>query len=159
MSTLAQIRTAIVAAMNTVPDIGRVHDRERYFREEPKFRALYLYTPAGGEQQLRGWTVRRTATVERDANMVRTINVHTWTIRGYMAFKDEDGSELVFDDLVEQIRAVVRADPTFGDVCQLGPLDDGDNTNGVQVNDAGPVTFCGVLCHSAVLQLRTWSYL
>lgn len=158
MSTLAQIRTAILATVATVPELGRLHDRERYIREERLFRELYLHTVPGGEQ-LRGWWLRRSATEELDINIARTINVHTWLLRGYMALDDDAGTELVFDDLVEAIRSAVRADPTFGGVCQAGPLSDKDNTNGVQVTDAGPVTFCGVLCHSAVLQLRTWSYL
>lgn len=159
MSTLAQHRAAIVTAMASVPDMGVVHDRERYASSNTAFQQLYLYTPAGGKQQLRGWWLRRSGTAEHSANTRRTVNVHTWTVRGYMAFNDADASELVLDDLVEQFRAVVRADPTLGGVCQPGPLVGGeDRTDGVQVVDAGPVTFAGVLCHSVVLQLRTWSF-
>ena len=68
-----------------------------------------------------------------------------------------DTTELVLDDLVEQFRALVRDDPTLGGACEAGPLD--DETDGVQVTDAGPVTFAGVLCHSVVLTYQTWSYL
>lgn len=157
MSSLAAHRTAVVAALASVPDIGRVHDRERYSKSNDAFAALYLFTPTAGAQHLRGWAVRRTATQEHSPNVARTINVHTWTVRGYLAFNDADASELVLDDLVEQFRAVVRADPTLGGACQPGPLD--AETDGVQVLDAGAVIFAGVLCHSVVLQLKTWSYL
>lgn len=151
-------RAAIAAALASVPDIGQVHERERYARDEAAFRALYLFTPpAGGPQQLRGWWVRRAATREYSPNVARTINVHTWQIRGYMTLADAQGSELVFDALVEQFRALVRNDPTLGGACQPGGPE--EDTDGVQVTDAGPVMFAGVLCHSVVLQLKTWSYL
>lgn len=159
MSRLATVRAAVAQALLAVPQIGHVHQYERYIREEAKFRALYLYTLPGNEQQLRGWWLRRSATEERSVNIARTVNVDTWTVRGYMAMADVAGSELVFDELIESFRDVVRADPTFGGICAQGPLADGDGLDGVQVTDVGPVTFCGVLCHSAVLQLRTWSYL
>ena len=164
MSTLSAHRAAIVAALASVPGIGVVHDRERHAEGNAEFADLYVYTPPAGSTpaapHIRGWWLRRSGTAERSPNLHRTVNVHTWTVRGYMAFRDADATELVLDDLVEQFRAVVRADPTLGGVCQPGPLAGGDDaTDGVQVVDAGPVVFSGVLCHSVVLQLRTWSYL
>lgn len=157
MNRLETIRAAILAVVRAVPDIGWVHDRERYLREEGKFKALYLVDRPGGKQQVRGWWIRRSATEERTINLARTVSVDTWTLRGYMALEDDSATELEFDGLVEAIRDAVRVDGTFGGVCDLNPLD--DETEGVQVMDAGPVMFCGVLCHSAVLQLRTWSYI
>lgn len=164
MSTLAQHRAAIVAALASVPGMGIVHDRERYADGNAEFADLYVYTPPAGstpaDPHIRGWWLRRSATAEHSPNTVRHVNVHTWTVRGYLAFRDADATELVLDDLVEQFRAVVRADPTLGGVCQPGPLAGrDDSTDGVQVADAGPVNFAGVLCHSVVLTLRTWSYL
>ncbi len=163
MSTVAQIRTALVAKLAAVPHIGHVHDRERYSREEVKFRQLYLYTPEAGEPittpHLRGWWVRRTETVESQANIGRTRNEHSWLIRGFMALDDDAGSELVFDALVEAARAAVRADLTLGGVCQPGPIGGADSETGLQVLDMRPVTFAGALCHSAELQLTTWSHI
>ncbi len=164
MSTLQQHRAAIVAALASVPEIGIVHDRERHAEGNDAFADLYVYTPPAGstpaDPHIRGWWLRRSSTTEHSTNTVRHVNVHTWTVRGYLAFRDADATELVMDGLVERFRAVVRADPTLGGVCQPGPLaGHDDNSDGVQVVDAGPVFFAGVLCHSVVLQLRTWSYL
>lgn len=157
-AVLAQHRAAIVALLASVPDIGIVHDRERYAANEAAFRDLYLYRSGTPEAQLRGWWVRRVATFEASPHVGRTLNVHTWSIRGYTAFRDGEATELVFDALIEQFRALVRTDPTLGGACEVGPL--GENEpDGVQVTDAGPVMFAGVLCHSALLQLKTWSYL
>lgn len=155
-SVLHAHRAAIAAALASVPAIGVVHDRERYAKDNATFAQLYLYTPPGGQQQLRGWWMRRAETEERSDTYGSgtTTNVHTWHIRGYMAFNDEAASELAFDELIEAFRAVVREDPTLGGACEQPPEED---TDGVQVMDAGPVMFAGVLCHSALLQLKTWS--
>lgn len=155
----AVIRAALAALIAAVPDVGQVHDRERYLREEGKFRELYVYTPSNGIEQLRGWWLRRTATQESTLAIGRNMEVHTWQIRGYMALNDAEASEHEFDALIEALRDAVRADPTLGGVCEQSPLADGDATDGLQVADSGPVLFCGVLCHSALLELRTWSYL
>ena len=95
--------------------------------------------------------------MERTVSIASTMERHTWQCRGYMALADGQASELAFDDLIEAFRDAVRADPTLGGVCEQNPQGD-DGEDGVQVTDAGPVMFCGVLCHSAVLQLQTWSY-
>lgn len=159
MSTLQAHRNAILAVLAAVPDVGHVHDRERYARDEAGFRALYLFTPGSGSgagvPQVRGWWVRRVQTVESSADTGSPINAHIWQVRGYMAFNDALASELDFDELVERIRDAVRADLTLGGVCDLGPMEE---TEGVQVLDAGPVMFAGVLCHGVFLQLKTWSY-
>lgn len=162
MSQLAIIRTAIAAAVATVPGVGQVHAYERYTRDEKAFRELYTNALPGGGSLLLGWWLRRNATRESSPNTGSgpdTLNVHTWHLRGYMALADGSASELAFDELVEAVRDVVRSDPTFGSVAEQGPYNDGDNADGAQVLDAGPVMFCGVLCHSVLLEIKTWSYL
>lgn len=157
MSDLAVIRAALCALMAGVPDVGHVHAYERYAREEAKFKELYVYTPATGHKQVRGWHVRRAVTQERSLGVGRTLVKHTWRVRGYMALSDADASELVFDALIEALRDALRADPGLGGLCQQNPADDGDD--GLQVVDSSPALFCGVLCHTATLELSTWSYL
>lgn len=155
MSRLSDHRAALVALLQTVPDVGQVHARERFAKDEAAFRALYLYTPAGGAPQLRGWWLRRVATSTTSVSSARTLDVHSWELRGFMAFDDAAASELAFDALIESMRAAVAADPTLGGVAAPGPLDEPE---GLQLVEAGPVRFAGVLCHSAVLTLKTWSY-
>ncbi|SFP43705.1 hypothetical protein SAMN05216567_106152 [Variovorax sp. OK605] len=159
MSRLDTLRSAIVLTLNTVPQIGRVHDRERSLADEAALRALYLYDLPAGGQQLRGWWLRRTATEERSVDTARAMSVDSWTLQGHLAFDDAAASELVLDALVEDIRDAVRGDPTFGGACATGPLTDDKRTDGVQVDGTGLVTFCGVHCHGVALQLRTWRYL
>lgn len=157
MSTVAQILSAIVARHAAVPQVGKVHDYERYSQTESKFREFFVADLGGGVRQLRGWWWRRTATRESSISTGTTLNVHTWECRGYMAVSDADASEKVFSQLVEDFRTVIRDDPTLGGVCEQNAVE--GEEDGVQVTDMGPVMFCGVLCHCAVLQLKTWSYL
>lgn len=157
MSALATTRTALYTLVVGVPGIGQVHDRERYMREEAKFRSLFV-SRIDGADQLRGWWLRRAATMERTLGIGRRMEVHTWHLRGYMALSDDAGSELVFDELVEALRDAVRSTADAGGVpWQPAPFD--SPTDGLQVLEIGPVIFCSVLCHSALLELKTWNYL
>lgn len=159
MSELATTRAALLALLAGVPGIGQVHDRERYSRDEAKFRQLYVIRVSGAEQ-LRGWWFRRTATSEVTLGVGRRLEVHTWQIRGYMALADDAGSELVFDGLIEALRDAVRTTADYpGSNVPWQPAPFDSPTDGMQVLECGPVLFCGVLCHSALLELKTWNYL
>lgn len=154
-SVVAAHRAAIVALLRSLPDMGCVHERERFAANEAAFRALYLYTPAGGAPVLRGWWLRRAASATRRVNSARTLDTHTWEIRAFAAFDDAAASEIAFDARIDAAREAVRADPTLAGACDLGPLDE---DGGLELLQSGPVRFAGVLCHGAVLQLKTWSY-
>ena len=160
-ASLTAAREALLKVLSAVPAIGIVHSRERFASSEAEFRKLYQYTLAqaedafGVDPHIRGWYVRRTATTEVNANG-RLLSEHRWLIRGYMAFKDAVASELIFDDLVERIRAAVRVDTTLGLPGLLGGSIESER--GVQVASAGPVMFTGLLCHSAMLELSTRSW-
>lgn len=146
------IRNAIVAKLNTVANIGRVHAYERYANQLADLSALYAWNPGGGPAQLRGWFVRRIGIRETHPSESLFREDITWQIRGYMALSDAAESELSFDALIDAIRAAFRADDTLGgavDTCWI------NEEVGIQLDDAGPVLFANVLCHSARLTLMT----
>ena len=152
MSTLATIRAAIVAKLNAIPNIGQVHDYERFARAEKDFRALYETSG-----KILGWNVRRAQKIEHSPYMHRTMLTNSWQIRGFQGLDDAGRSEIAFDDLVEAIGDAFRDDITLGGVVETTIREDG--TAAIQVEDSGPVMFCGVLCHSATLKLYTIHYL
>lgn len=155
MSAVQTHRTALAALIAAVPGAGVVHAYEPYSKTQSEFQAAYIWTAPDTTKQLRGWHLRRTATRERELGVGRTLNAHTWRITGYMALDDNGATELVFDELVEAIRQAYRLDPTLGGAAQLSPAEGA----GIDVPDSKPVVFCGVLCHSATLQLTTHAYL
>lgn len=150
MST-AVIRDAIRDVMLAVPDIGMVHRYERYAKDLSALKALYL-SPAHG--QLRGWFIRRVKVQETSMTRPRSVELTRWRIQGLMALDDATESELAFDALIEQLRDAFRINGTLNGTVAASGLPDGSET-GLQLEDAGPVMFAGVLCHGARLALHT----
>lgn len=154
MSGADTIRTAIVTVMRFVPEIGVVQDRERYAKDMTTLKAMYQAPGLG----LRGWFVRRQQVVETDRIQPRSVEYIRWRIQGVMAFDDANASELVFDNLIEQLRDTFRANDTLGGTVAQCALADGKDA-GLQLDDAGPVSFAGVVCHGARLSLTTQRFL
>lgn len=147
--TLAQIRAAIVARIESVAEVGLVHGFERFAKGEKDFRTLYAH--AG---QIRGWNVRRVTRAESVPAVGSSTVVNKWRIRGFMSLEDASSSELVFDGLIEALCDAFRADETLGGlIFSMAP--DGQAASGLQLDDSGPVMFAGVLCHSGSLTLHT----
>lgn len=145
-------REAIVQLMQSVPEIGIVQNRERHAHDVAKLKQLYAWGPSN---QIRGWFVRRVRVRETGIAVPRYLEVVGWQIRGFIAFDDDGASELVLESLVEQLRDLFRANPTLLDtVTKLGLLP-GNSDRGLQMEDAGPVLFAGVLCNAVRLSLTT----
>lgn len=154
--SVATHRAAIVAMLLGVAEIGNVHDEEPYARAESAFREFYAWEDATGAQQLRGWFLVRTRTAERALGVGRTMEAHTWRLRGFMSLDSTAGTGKTFDDLVEAVRRAYRDDITLGGVAVPGPL---EQLSGWQLADAGPVVLAGALCHGATLTLTTYELL
>lgn len=149
MSTQQQIRDAIKTKMLTAAGIGPVHTYERYADSLAKLKPLYV---TGGK--LNGWHIRLIRSQRQSLFMGRLQITHTWQIRGYMSLDDDAASELAFDVLVEALQNAFAADETLGGVVAQTVLEE-DAIAGLQRDNAVPVMFCGVLCHSAELRLLT----
>lgn len=142
-------RAAIVANMQTVPDLGQVHAYERFAKQDAAFRDLYK----SGDRIL-GWNVRRVSTRETSAVMGRYHGQIGWRIRGFMSIDDAAASEQAFDSLIDALRDAFRADETLGGAVE-STLNPSNDEVGLQLDDSGPVMFAGVLCHGCTLSLTT----
>lgn len=152
--TLNQIRAAIKAKIESVPDRGVVHEYEPYFREPSKLLAKYQF---GAPARIFGWHIRRVGTRELLDDIARWHVFHSWRIRGFMGIEEADETEKLFDTKIELIRDAFRADDSLGNL-----LFDTTTTNaagpkeiGIQVLQCQPVMFCNALCHHAELGLTT----
>jgi hypothetical protein len=142
------VRAAIVQTLEAVPEIGRVHSRMRYARHERDFRAHFLTD----DDKLRGWFISRHSFEEKQlTEQVNTIE-ERWRITGLFALVDENESEIIFDQLIDAVAAAFRADRGLGGAVLTT---DASGRSGVQLIQSEPVSFAGVLCHRAVLELRT----
>lgn len=76
-------RDAILAAIATVTDVGRIHDRPRYGD------ALTMWnTTIGGKPQVRSWEVRRGNTTPQRIQQGHRHRYTTWQIVGYVGIED-----------------------------------------------------------------------
>lgn len=149
-------RAAIVAKLQGVPLVGRVHDLEPWGRTQADFESAYVYTLPDGTQQLRGWFVRRVRTREVESAIGRVVNEHDWQLRLFMSLDSAQRSEITFDTLVEAVRKAVRTDLTLGGAVQPPAS---SRATGLQLTDSTPAMFVGVLCHAATLAMTTAEYL
>lgn len=146
----AAIKAAVVARLQAVDNVGRVHSYERYARLESTFKDLYGWSRGDGTKQLRGWFVRRTARAELSPMLGRRHVQTTFALRGYLALDDEAATEQQFDALIDDVITAFRNDETLGGLVNTTVTPEGA---GAQLVQSEPVLFCGVLCHSARLTL------
>lgn len=137
------IRNETVAVLMSVPDVGRVHDYQR-FASNPSDLKNYYLTDQG---KLCGWYIERTQKTEEHLGNRRYNVQNHIRIQGYMSWSDEFASQLSFDNLIESISSAFRNSTQFAKHSIV--------VHGINLVNAQPVMFCGVLCHSAELELIT----
>jgi hypothetical protein len=143
------IRQKIHDLMVTVPNVGTVHTFERYAAIASKLKQLYL-----SNGKICGWYIRLVRTQRDSPSLGRYAVLHTWGIRGFMAFDDAAQSELAFDDLVEALQELFQAHETLDGLVGATAFPE-QHVAGLQLDDSGPVMFADVLCHSARCTLNT----
>lgn len=143
MTTTVDIRNAIVAKLNAIVGIGKVHGYERFAVQQSKLKELFEY-----RSRILGWVVRRSGLKKNSiADAVFKVRSN-WEINGYMSLDDADETEILFDALIDLVQLTLSNDPTFGGIADHVP----DYELKVSTE---PVMFCGVLCHSVTINFDT----
>ena len=153
MGRLSDIRDAITARIETVPEIGSVHSFERYAAREVFLRGLYT-RELDGQTVLHGCTVRFVSSAERTGGDSWSHLVDRWRIVAVRALDDAARSERAHDEAIDRLRGAFRGDDTLGGV--VAGITDG-GLRGIQVDDSGPLMWSGVLCHHTRMSLATLS--
>jgi len=135
--SLATQRAALQALLGSVPDIGVVHDCERFAPDWKTYLDRFKSATLG---RIQGWTITRESTPESWLTNAQTDRQHQWVLRGIRAIQDSARSEPVFQDLVEAVCRVLRNDPTLQGTAE------GDS-GPPQVRVFEPRLFGDVLCH------------
>ncbi len=148
--TVNQIIAAIAARLQALPQAGVVHQRLRYATDHKKLLALF-----GWNGTVRGWTIRRRATIETSQGRGRNHVQHVFEIVLIAGFTDDD-SQVEFDRLIEDARDAFRVDDTLGDlVATTGTGDGPGSVIGLQLEEAQPAMFAGILVHLGQMTLAT----
>jgi hypothetical protein len=142
--------SAVAAILGAVPGVGRVHSYVPYVKDDATFRTLFKNQ---ADSNILAWTITRTETQSSAQAVHSDQDLHTITIRGYMALNNADPSEKDFQTLVELVRSTFRANRklTVNAVnnCFWSEPISCTVTHGV---------FAGVLCHYAELRLTVKEY-
>ena len=109
----AAINTAIAGIIAGVAGVGRVHSFRRLATEDASFKTLYSLSNV-----VNAWEVSRTAYLDTrinqrasDPNTSRL--THTFTLFGYYGIEDASSTELIFQQLIEDIAEAFRGDATL----------------------------------------------
>jgi hypothetical protein len=153
------IRRAIKDVLESVAGTGKVHLYERYSSNSGKFKALYLDDKDSTERSddiISGWYIRRVATKDTQVNRDSHHEVSTdWELFGYRSMKDDEASELEFDDVIDAVMDRFRRDEYLGNsVIGLG---EGRNYS-PRIITQRPVKFGGYTCHEVRIGITTLSH-
>jgi len=142
---LADIKTKL----ESVTDIGVIHDYERWIVDPSKFIALFAFTPAGGVKQIRGWEITRISASEHLKGAF--FRHHKFKLNGYLGLKDADATGKTFQVLIEEICAKFRGAVTT----QAWDYRDGDNPGNApaQVMAIDTRMYGELLCHCTEIHI------
>jgi hypothetical protein len=102
---LADIRTAIAAALAEVTEIGKVNAYDVLATREEDFKTFFFDQDLGYVQ---GWAITREMTSEKDKDTEMNWSTHLMVIRGYRPIGAGGTTELEFQDKVEDVRVRLR---------------------------------------------------
>ena len=114
--SLSAVRAKIKEKLESIPNIGVVHDYQRWTRDRATFKALFVKSG-----KLNAWWIEWNDTPEADeGEFANTINrVHHFIIRGVYALKDSAASDKEFDLLVEAVLNELSSNRTLNGTAQV----------------------------------------
>jgi len=128
-----------------------VHEYERWASTWDRFLALFK-DPDG---KINGWMITRASTAERWLTNIEYVRVYEMILKGVYGLKDEGGTELVFQQTIEDICEAFRNKDTLNDTCETIAPEFGAlaGVAGVQVKVVQTRIFGNTLCHYAELAI------
>jgi len=149
---LTDIREQIAAILAAVDGAGVVHQYQRATAGDwGKF--LNLFQDADGK--INTCMISRTDTAQQKVTMGEKELAHIFTLRFYYGLRDEQATELTFQEMLENVREAFNESETLNDTC-LTTIPDWGPMNGVAGLQIGGVSirfFGNVLCHYAECRL------
>jgi hypothetical protein len=148
---LDSIRNRIKTVLEGVAGIDIVHDYERFAKNWNEI--LTLFKTAEGTYH--AWTISRKTSVQRQVTTCQIERCHIFVVRGIYGLNDEAGTEITFQDLIENVSAAFNQDETLGNTCATTHPDWGPMSGavGLQIDEVGHRMFGNVLCHYAECRL------
>lgn len=151
MGWYSDITTAIVATLETIPEIGRVYPYDRYITDESSFLDQFLYVPVPGEDgEIRAWMItREKIELEPIAFGNEMGTYHYFCVAGVMGLNDVNASEVTFQDLTDAVMLALDSEADYG-----GLVDNWMNRPPVFARVIELRQFGAALCHYCELELK-----
>ncbi|MCY4383923.1 MAG: hypothetical protein OXE44_12310 [Nitrospinae bacterium] len=166
-SRYREIGDAILAEISNVAGAGRVHSYQRWSADLGKYLDHFRWQTGDGLAQIRGWVLTRERAGEEAASVGSNAaggftpagisrRTHTFLLFGIMSAEDAVGSEVVFQELLEEICDRFRDDRTLRLLDESGSprVRSLERLQPPQVDLIELRTFGNVLCHYAEIRLR-----
>ncbi len=146
-----EILADIEAKLETVNDVGIVHDYFRWNKSWKEFIELFHFGPTTQSKQIRGWEITRTGVTEHHRGCY--FRHHKFRLSGYMSLQDRSATDKIFQALVDEVCNVFRnADGPEGSTWYYMNGDD-EASSPPQVPIIKPKMFGNVLCHTTEITL------
>lgn len=145
-----QITAAIKTILESVPGVGVVQEYHRYTRTPEGFRRYFTKLVDQYTRSANVWLITRDAFAQTAAGVPipQEMREHLFVISGYVGLKDSDGSEEVFQDLVDSVVNALESRK------RLGLETTTVHVREPQVPVIDHVWFGPLLCHHCDIQLR-----
>jgi hypothetical protein len=117
VSVFSSTRDAIKTAVESVADIGVVHNRPRYTVDQANYLTLFKTIITGSEQEIRAWWISWEGFEETDADGSRfgaPADLYVFLVHGIMGFADSSDTSTTFDNLTSAVIDAVRAKTDLG---------------------------------------------
>lgn len=137
---IAEMRAAIVAKLESVPDVGVVHRYERFAKDWTTFINLFK----AGDGVIKGWMVTRRSAPSKWNELTPLLRAHEFLLRGFRGLNDAAATEIEFEADIETIQNSFDRDPMLGGAVFYG-------SGPLEVRRVEPRIFGNVLCHYAEL--------
>ncbi len=150
MGVYSDLRDAVKARVESVSNVGTVHDRQRYNSNWDKYLEQFAGTFTN-VKQIRGWWVTWDGVPEVDgeaAAMGVAAETYAYTIRGIQGMDDGAGTEKTFCDLVENVKNAIRDRKDVGIAAVV------DYSVRVTIPVLQLRQFGSVLCHYAEIKVE-----
>lgn len=140
----------IEAVLNTIADIGIVHDRIRDTAKDDEFDTLFRPTSGPATNQVRTWMIEvESSDSEEDEAGHLFVTPHTIIIHGYHVFDQVNDSATSFRNLLDLVISAIDRSTT------IFPFSAAPLLAGTGVRVTKDFDFLGnVLCHHARIELQ-----
>ncbi len=140
--SLATVRAQIKTILETISTVKNIYDYQRYVKDWATYKTRFTT-----DRKVNTWEITRSAFERNVMGSDATERViHEFLIRGFYAVDDSEGSDKVFQDIVESVGQVFRDKPDLNDIAEviIYPI-----TATIRID-----MFGGVLCHVVEITLN-----